>query len=109
MKQEYQVTILCGANTYKPVSCIIKVEQENETDNLVNNPLKKKEIINRGVNKICGCRRWSALDLKTYGYNKVKVRKYNKLEIEKENKERYERIKEEKYSSGEWTRPKGQS
>ena len=72
---------------------------KNQEDN-------KKEIINKGVVKICQKRYWTQRDLKKYGYLKAKVRVYDKEKIELENKARYEQIKEQKYASGEWTRPK---
>lgn len=66
----------------------------------------KKEIINKGVVKICQKRYWTQRDLKNYGYTKAKVREYDKEKIEHENKERYEKLKEEKYACGEWKAPK---
>ena len=100
MKQKYQITITCGNGAYKPISTLVEVEQP-ETADLTLVPLKKKELINRGVQKICASRYWTSSDLKRYNYNKEK--------IEKEQKERYEKLKEEKYASGEWTRPKEKS
>ena len=108
MKQKYQITITCGNGAYKPISTLVEVEQP-ETADLTLVPLKKKELINRGVQKICASRYWTSSDLKRYNYNKVKIRIYDKEKIEKEQKERYEKLKEEKYASGEWTRPKENS
>jgi hypothetical protein len=42
--------------------------------------------------------------LKTYGYDKVKVRLYDKEKIEQEKRAHYEKVKQEKYASGEWKR-----
>lgn len=97
MKQ-YQVTLSTINGKYKPVSCIITTDLSLETN--------KKDIINKGVIKICQKRYWTQRDLKTFGYLKAKVREYDKVKIEQENKERYEQIKEQKYASGEWKRPK---
>ena len=105
MIKEYQVTLLCDNGKYRPVSCIVKIEQSDNTD-LTKDKDKKKSIQLTGIKKICCVRRWNNKDLKVNGYTRVKVRAYNKEEIEKTNKERYERIKEEKYSTGEWKRPK---
>ena len=95
---QYQVTLTDMLGKYKPVSCIITTDLTLE-DN-------KKEIINKGVVKICQKRYWTQKDLKRYGYLKAKVRVYDKEKIEQENKARYEQIKEQKYASGEWTKPK---
>ena len=94
----YQVTLTTTTGKYKPVSCIITTDLTLK-DN-------KKEIINKGVVKICQKRYWTQRDLKNYGYTKAKVREYDKEKIEQENKERYEKLKEEKYSCGEWKAPK---
>ena len=96
MKQ-YQVTLHTVSGKYKPVSCIITTDLTLE-DN-------KKEIINKGVVKICQKRYWTKKDLTTYGYTKAKIREYDKEKIAQENAERYAKIKEEKYASGEWKRP----
>lgn len=97
---KYQVTIFCSTGTYKPVSCII------ELDTAITTKEQKKQLINRGVTKICGQRSWSQYHLKKYGYTSAKVREYDLESIKAESKARYERIKEEKYASGEWKRPK---
>lgn len=100
MKQ-YQVTLTSVSGKYKPVSCIITTELTLDTD--------KKEIINKGVVKICQKRYWTNRDLVKYGYTKAKVREYDKEKIAQESAERYAKIKEEKYTSGEWQRPKKES
>ena len=94
----YQVTLTTTTGKYKPVSCIVTTDLTLE-DN-------KKEIINKGVVKICQKRYWTQRDLKNYGYTKAKVREYDKEKIEQENKERYEKLKQEKYACGEWKAPK---
>lgn len=98
---QYQVTLTDMLGKYKPVSCIITTELT-----LAEN---KKEIINKGIVKICQKRYWTQRDLKRYGYLKAKVRVYDKEKIEQENKERYEQLKEQKYASGEWQRPNKES
>lgn len=108
IKQKYQVTILCKTGEYKPISCIIEVEQEEGID-LTKSKIMKKEIIDRGVKKICALKFWTARDLKNYGYLSAKARLYDRLEIEKQKKENYEKLKEQKYASGEWKRPKNKA
>lgn len=105
MKQKYQVTIMCKTGAYKPISCLIEMEQEQGED-LTKNIVKKKEITTRGVNKICASRGWSARELQKYGYATVKCRYYDKDAIIREQAERYAKLKEEKYASGEWKKPK---
>ena len=106
MKKEYQVTLLCTNGKYRPVSTIIRYEQEDNADRTKEKEVRQ-ELQFRGIQKICARRRWDKTDLIRGGYTKVKVRAYDKAKIDKENKERYNRIKEEKYASGEWKRPKG--
>lgn len=108
MKKQYQVTLICGTGKYKPESCIVTNEQEMDID-LSAFDCTKKEIIKKGIAKICAKHYWSNADLKKYDYTKVKVRAYDKEKIEAEKKARYEAIKEEKYASGEWKRPKSQA
>lgn len=104
MMKEYQITLVCTTNKYKPVSCIIK-KDSNDIKRM-----GKTEFVSmlkqEGIRKICQKRYWSNRELKEYGYTTVKVREYNKEKIAQENAERYEKIKEEKYQSGEWQRPK---
>ena len=108
MKKEYQVTLICKTGAYKPVSCIVEIEQEQSID-LTKNVIMKKEIIKRGVNKICASRYWTAKDLQKYSYISAKVRLYDKVAIEKRKKQNYEKLKEQKYASGEWKRPKSKA
>lgn len=108
MKKQYQVTLICKTGAYKPVSCIIEVEQKQDID-FTKDTIMKKEIIKRGVNKICASRYWTAKDLQKYGYISAKIRVYDRLAIEKQKKENYEKLKEEKYASGEWKRPKNKA
>lgn len=105
MRQSYQVTIMCKTGAYKPVSCLIGMEQEQGID-LTKDIIKKKEITKRGVNKICASHSWSARELQKYGYATVKCRYYDKDATIREQAERYSKLKEEKYASGEWERPK---
>lgn len=104
MYQQYQVTLICTTNQYRPVSCILQYKQAEDVD-LSKNLIERKKIINKGVEKICALRYWSSADLKRNHYTKVKIRLYDKKKIEAENKARYEAIKEAKYASGEWKRP----
>lgn len=105
MKKQYQVTLISATGKYKPVSCLITMEQTEDVDLTLNKEIKKN-IITQGIQKICNQRLWSKRELVQYGYTKARVREYDKEKIAKENAERYERIKEEKYASGEWKRPK---
>lgn len=100
---EYQVTLICASNKYRPVSAIVKASDKESFD--LNNREDKKEIIKRGIQKICIARSWGSRELKLYEYTKSKVRVYDKVKIEQENKERYERIKEQHYQDGTWKRP----
>ena len=102
---EYQVTLMCATNEYKPVSAIVQWEQDTTAD-LSISPIGK-DIRLAGIRKICFKRGWDGTDLKRYGYTKCKIRLYDKQKIAQENAERYEKIKKEKYASGEWKRPKG--
>lgn len=99
---EYQITLFSETGKYKPVSAIIKREQEVNLNDLA----AKKQLVIDGTTKICQKRLWQSTMLKQFGYNRAKVRVYDKAKIEQENKERYEKIKEAKYASGEWKRPK---
>ena len=92
---KYQVTLMCDNGKYRPVSTIVDLDTKDITT-----------IKTKGIQKICAQRYWTKLNLKQYGYTKVKIRVYDKEKIDKENEERYNRIKEEKYASGEWKRPK---
>ena len=105
MQKQYQITLICNTGKFKPESCIITQKQETDID-LSAFDATKKELIKRGITKICTRHYWSGADLKKYGYTKIKIREYNKEKIEAENKARYEAIKEAKYASGEWKRPK---
>lgn len=76
---KYQVTMYCVTGQYRPVSTIVTIEQEND-DNLLLNPKKKKEIIDKGIVRICQKRHWTAREVIQYGYIKVKARVYEKQE-----------------------------
>lgn len=79
MQKQYQVTMVCATGRYRPVSTIVTIEQENE-DNLLLNPKKKKEIIDKGIIRICQKRYWTSREVVQYGYTKVKARVYEKQE-----------------------------
>ena len=76
---KYQVTMYCVTGQYRPVSTIVTIEQEND-DNLLLNPKKKKEIIDKGIVRICQKRHWTSREVIQYGYIKVKARIYEKQE-----------------------------
>lgn len=105
MKQDYQVTLVDNRKKYRPISAVVKIEQAEDAD-LTLDKNKRKEIINKGIIKICQKRGWGKLELKTYNYLTALVRKYNGAETIAQDKERYKKIKEEKYKTGEWKRPK---
>ena len=108
MIKQYQVTLVCTTNTYKPVSAIVFYEQE-EDRNLLGEKTHKDKIQLAGIRKICAQRGWGKDDLKKFNYTSCKIRVYDKEKIKAENAIRYEKIKEEKYASGEWKRPKGKN
>ena len=76
---KYQVTMYCVTGQYRPVSTIVTIEQEND-DNLLLNPKKKKVIIDKGIVRICQKRHWTSREVIQYGYIKVKARIYEKQE-----------------------------
>lgn len=108
MIKEYQVTLFDTENHYKPISCIVKYEQDNDED-LSKNLQIRKLISRKGVEKICAKHYWSGKDLIKYHYTRVRIRLYDKDKIARENKERYEAIKEAHYADGSWKRPKNKS
>ena len=75
---KYQVTLVCSTGQYKPVSCIVTVKQGDEAINLLDNKETKKDIVYKGIVKICQKRYWSNKDLVKYNYIKVKTRKIEK-------------------------------
>jgi hypothetical protein len=94
MLKEYQVTLFCTTGEYKPVSCIIK--QDNELIRTIGKENFVKTLRIKGIEKICVKRYWTKADLKRYNYLKIKVREYNKEKIEKEKAEKYEAIKKKR-------------
>jgi len=101
MEKTYQVTLFDKEGRYRPISCLIKQEEIR-----LDNKIKRKELVNKGVAKICASKMWTAKDIQKFGYVLAKAREYDKAKIEAENKARYDKIKEEKYASGEWQKPK---
>lgn len=95
MKKQYQVTLISESGKYKPVSCIVYMEQAEDVD-LTADKAMKSAIVKQGVIKIAQKRLWTGADLKKYGYTKSKCRLYDKEKIEAENAERYEKIKAER-------------
>ena len=72
---KYQVTLFCTTNQYKPISTIITIKQEEEAINLLENKETKKDIVHKGIVKICQKRYWNNKDLVRYNYLKAKARK----------------------------------
>lgn len=72
---KYQVTLFCTTNQYKPISTIVTIKQEEEAINLLDNKETKKDIIHKGIVKICQKRYWNNKDLVRYNYLKAKVRR----------------------------------
>lgn len=69
-----QYTLFCTTGKYKPVSCIVEIENVkhfNEDPDFY----KRKAI-----EKICLKRYWKTADLTRYGYTKIKCRIYRKSE-----------------------------
>lgn len=77
MKKAYQVTLVCTTGQYRPVSCVVEMEQNSDC-NLLLDREQKKIIINKGVQKICVKRYWTNTDLKKYNYLRVKTREYKR-------------------------------
>lgn len=94
MIKQYQVTMYCKDNKYKPVSCI--VEKDNVLIYKMGTEAYKQAIYVEGVEKICKQRGWTVDHIRKYGYTTMKMREYNKEKIEQEKKERYEQIKKER-------------
>lgn len=78
MLKSYQITMYCSTNQYKPISTIVKIEQEREEENLLLNKEKKQEIINKGIVRICQKKFWTMREVKRYNYTRVKAREYKK-------------------------------
>lgn len=98
----YQITLFCTTNQYKPVSCIVKKGSIIDLTNQV----EKRKVVNDGIVKICHKRGWTQKELTKYSYTRVKVREFDKEKIEEEKRLNYERIKEQNYQTGVWQRPK---
>lgn len=100
MIKEYQVTLICESGQYRPVSCVVKRDDEE----IITLGLKEfmRKVKSDGIKKICNKRGWTAAELRRYYYTKIKAREYNKELIEAEKIEKYEAIKKAKYASGEW-------
>lgn len=75
MKKQYQVTLKCATGQYRPVSTIVTIEQTHD-DNLLLDTNRKKEIVHKGIIKICQQRYWNSRDVKKWGYTKVIAREY---------------------------------
>jgi hypothetical protein len=56
------------------------MKQDDDTINLLDNKETKKDIVHKGIVKICQKRYWSNKDLIKYNYIKAKVRKVEKEE-----------------------------
>lgn len=77
MKKKYQVTMYCATGQYKPISTIVTIEQQDDS-NLLLDQEQKKNIINKGVVAICHKKYWTTRDVKKYSYTKVRAREYEK-------------------------------
>ena len=78
MNKQYQVTLFCTTGAYRPVSCIVNRQQEEDTD-MSQDKVIRKELQRAGVKKICEKRYWQLSDLSRYGYTKYKIRPYEKM------------------------------
>ena len=77
MVQDYQVTLIDKNKKYRPVSAIVKIEQADSSIDLTLEEKRKKEIISKGIVKICQKRGWGKLELQVYNYLTALVRKYD--------------------------------
>lgn len=75
MQKQYQVTLKSATGQYRPVSTIVTIEQTTD-DNKLLDPVEKKNIINKGIIRICQQRYWNSRDVKKWGYAKVIAREY---------------------------------
>lgn len=94
MIREYQVTLFCTTNQYKPVSAIVK--KDSSLVKQIGKEAFLREVRLEGIKKVCAQRYWTTKELKKYNYTHVKVREYVKERIEQEKRERYEQIKRER-------------
>lgn len=67
-----QYTLYCESGKYKPVSCVIEIE---DIKHFNENPGFYQQ---KAIQKICLKRYWSKRDLMFYGYTKIKCRIYPK-------------------------------
>ena len=74
MTYDYQVTLFCVSQKYRPVSCILLKTRPFD----LTNKEDRKQLVKEGTQKICNFRRWTARDLTDYEYLKAKIRKYEK-------------------------------
>ena len=74
-----QYTLYCTNGKYKPVSCIIEIDNPKTYNE---NPGLYKR---KAIEKICLKRYWTAADLQRYGYTKIKCRRYEK-DIDKKDR-----------------------
>ena len=71
-KVTLQYTLFCTTGQYKPVSCLIGVDDIKHFNN------NQAEYKKKAIEKICIKRYWTTKDLQRYGYTKIKVRRYEK-------------------------------
>ena len=76
IKQQYQVTLICKTGAYKPVSCIIEVEQKQGID------LTKDKVMKRGIIKL-------GVNLEQFGENPINERGYINVELKKSKSGEY--------------------
>lgn len=65
-----QYTLFCVTGHYRPVSCLITIEDIKDYNS---NPNKYR---NRAINKIMAQRYWTKADLVDFGYTQMKHRIY---------------------------------
>ena len=71
-KVTLQYTLFCTTGKYRPVSCLIEV------DDVAHFNTHPGEYKKKAIEKICIKRYWTGADLKKYGYTQLKCRRYEK-------------------------------
>ena len=69
-KVTLQYTLFCTTGKYKPISCLIDVD---DVKHFNEHPMEYQK---KAIAKICHKRYWNTQDLKAYGYTKIKCRRY---------------------------------
>ena len=71
-KVTLQYTLFSTTGKYKPVACLIEVED------IAHFNAHQNEYKQKAIQKICAKRYWSKRDLALYGYTQIKCRRYEK-------------------------------